>query len=172
MKRLLLAAVTVAMIAATPDSVRAQLDEAQLSDAVTRAVRGYSRLTIFDDVEARVQGDQVTLTGKVTVAQKKADLEQRVLEVAGVREVRNEIEVLPSSATDDALRRKVGRAIYGNPAFWRYAAVAHPPIHVLVENGSVTLTGSVPSDVERVLAGTLGAGHGELRLTNALKTRR
>lgn len=171
MKGLVLALV-VAIIAVLPHGVRAQGDDQHLADAVVSAMRAYSRLTIFDHVQSRVDAGIITLTGKVTIAQKKEELEQRLAELDGVRQVRNAIEVLPSSASDDVLRRKVGRAIYGNAAFWRYAALAHPPIHVIVEHGCVTLTGSVPSETERVLAGTLGAGHGEVTLTNALTTGR
>ena len=36
---------------------------------------------------------------------------------------------------DDELRYRVARAIYGNPSFWNYAAMANPPIHIIVENG-------------------------------------
>lgn len=145
-------------------------DDAALVTAVERAVRLYPRLTIFDDVRAVAEGRVVTLTGQVTLQQKRDELGARVAALQGVQQVRNEIAVLKASSRDDALRRKVARAIYGNPAFWRYAAMPHPPIHILVEDGHVRLTGVVPSDVDRALAESLATGHGESGVTNALRT--
>jgi len=74
------------------------------------------------------------------------------------------------SPYDDELRSRIARAIYGNPSFWNYAAMAHPPIHIIVERGHVTLTGVVNSNVERMLARSLASGLGELSVTNALRT--
>ena len=73
------------------------------------------------------------------------------------------------SIHDDELRHRVARAIYGDPAFWRYAAMANPPIHIVVEHGRVTLTGVVPTDVDRLLGPLAGLGLGELALVNALQ---
>lgn len=145
-------------------------DDPALLQAVAQSVRTYPRLTIFDDVEAEVDGGVVTLTGQVTLQQKRDELGARVASLSGVRQVRNDIVVLKASSRDDTLRRKIARAIYGNPAFWRYAAMPHPPIHILVEDGHVRLTGVVPSDVDRALAQSLATGHGESGVTNALRT--
>ena len=96
--------------------------------------------------------------------------EKRIAKIDGVHSVRNEIGVLPVSQFDDELRYRVSRAIYGNPTFWNYAAMANPPIHIIVEGGHVTLAGVVNSNVERMLARSLATGLGELSVTNALKT--
>jgi hyperosmotically inducible protein len=101
---------------------------------------------------------------------KKDDLEKRIARIDGVRSVRNDIGVLPVSPYDEQLRYRVSRAIYGNSSFWNYAAMANPPIHILVENGRVTLAGVVNSNVERMLARSLATGLGELSVTNTLKT--
>jgi hyperosmotically inducible protein len=90
--------------------------------------------------------------------------------VDGVKGVRNDISVLPPSPFDEDLRHKIARAIYGNAAFWRYAAMPNPPIHIVVEGGRVTLTGVVQSEVDRTLARSLATGLGEISLTNALRT--
>ena len=50
--------------------------------------------------------------------------------------------MLPVSQFDDELRFRIARAIYGNSAFWNYAAMANPPIHIVVNRGRVTLTAS------------------------------
>ena len=141
-----------------------------MSPSVPSARRKYTLFTIFDDVNARIENGVVTLTGKVTMPYKKTDIERRVAKIDGVREVANSIEVLPVSPFDDDLRHRIARAIYGSPSFWHYAAMAQPPIHIIVDRGRVTLTGVVNSEVDRMLARSLATGWGELSVTNELRT--
>ena len=142
----------------------------RLHNGIARSLQSYTRLTIFDDVSAHVENGVVTISGKVTMPFKKDEIARRLEDVAGVQDVRNEIVVLPVSIEDDELRKRVARAIYGNPAFYRYAAMPRPPIHIIVENGGVTLTGVVPTDVDRALARSLASGKGERSVTCALRT--
>lgn len=141
-----------------------------LEQAVAAAIQACTHLTIFDDVIGRADNGTVVLDGKVTTASKKADLGQRVSGLAGVHTVRNHIVVLPSSRTDDELRYRVARAIYGSPRFWSYAAMPRPPIHIIVEDGHVTLAGIVSSHTERAVARSLASGKGERSLTDRLRT--
>jgi hyperosmotically inducible protein len=137
---------------------------------VSNQVTRYVNFTVFDNVAASVENGTVTLTGRVTMPYKKDDIARRVSKVDGVAEIDNKIAVLPVSIFDDELRFRIARAIYGNPAFWHYAAMANPPIHIVVENGNVTLTGVVNSNVERALARSLAVGFGAFSVTNDLKT--
>lgn len=160
-----------ALVGAVSSSALAQdRRDIRLADDIGRSVTSYVRLTIFDDINATVENGMVVLTGRVTMPYKKGDLEKRIAQLDGVRGVRNEIGVLPVSQFDEELRYRVSRAIYGNPSFWNYAAMANPPIHIIVEGGHVTLAGVVNSNVERMLARSLATGLGELSVTNALKT--
>lgn len=154
------------VLAQEPDPDR---DYRILKDAAAR-VRTYTQFTIFDDVRASVDAGVVTLTGKVTMPYKRNDLERRIAGVNGVRQVINRIEVLPVSTFDDQLRHRIARAIYGNPSFWHYAAMANPPIHIVVDRGRVTLTGVVGSEVEKMLARSIATGFGEFSVTNELRT--
>ena len=142
----------------------------RLADDIGRSIVSYTRLTIFDDINASVDNGAVVLTGKVTTPIKKSDLEHRVAGIDGVRSLRNDIAVLPVSPYDDSLRYRISRAIYNNPSFWNYASMANPPIHIIVEGGHVTLSGVVNSNVERMLAGSLAIGNGELSVKNQIKT--
>jgi hyperosmotically inducible protein len=137
---------------------------------VAREVQRYVHYTIFDDVRVSVQDGTVTLTGAVTMPYKKDDIGKRVARVAGVRTVRNLITVLPVSNFDNELRYRAARAIYGNPNFWNYAAMANPPIHIVVDRGRITLSGVVFSDVDRMLARSAASSLGAFSVTNALKT--
>jgi osmotically-inducible protein OsmY len=137
---------------------------------VAHEVRRYVDYTVFDDVGAAVADGVVTLTGKVTMPYKREDVERRVAQVPGVTHVINRIDVLPVSQFDEELRYRISRAIYGNPAFWHYASMVNPPIHIVVERGHVTLTGVVQSQVERMLARSLATSFGAFSVKNDLKT--
>lgn len=143
----------------------------QIINDVSSEVRKYTRFTIFDDVRIGVAEDGVlVLTGRVTMPFKKDDIGRIASRVDGVSMVRNEIAVLPVSPYDDDLRYRIARAIYGNANFWHYAAMANPPIHIIVERGHVTLTGVVNSNVERMLARSLATTFGAFSVKNELKT--
>lgn len=137
-----------------------------ISDTVNR----YSQFTIFDNVVASVTEGRVVLDGWVTMPYKKNDIERRVRGVDGVAVVENKIDVLPVSQFDDELRFRIARAIYGNSSFWNYAAMANPPIHIVVNRGRVTLAGVVQSNVERMLARSLATGFAAFEVKNELKT--
>ena len=142
----------------------------QIAKDIAKAVQRYTQFTIFDDVSANVKTGAVTLTGKVTMPYKRDDIEKRIAKLDGVRSVDDQISVLPVSRFDDELRYRIARSIYNNSNFWNYAIMPNPPIHIVVENGQVTLTGVVQSNVDRMLARSLATQFGALSVTNALKT--
>ncbi len=143
----------------------------QIVNDVSREVRNYTRFTIFDDVRVGVADDGVVvLSGRVTMPFKRDDLGRIAERVDGVSAVRNELGVLPVSPYDEDLRYRIARAIYGNTNFWHYAAMANPPIHIIVERGHVTLTGVVHSNVERMLARSLATTFGAFSVKNELRT--
>jgi hyperosmotically inducible periplasmic protein len=154
---------------ALAQDIGADTDHRIFKDASAR-VRTYTQFTIFDDVRASVDEGVVTLTGKVTMPYKRDDIEHRISRVNGVRQVVNRIDVLPVSIFDDELRHRIARKIYSNPSFWHYAAMANPPIHIVVDRGRVTLTGVVMSEVEKMLARSIATGSGALSVTNELRT--
>ena len=161
---------TVLMLGLATQAFAQERENLQIFRDVSGQVLRYSRFTVFDSVHANVDDGTVTLTGKVTMPYKRSDIESRVARVAGVRAVKNEIEVLPVSIYDDELRYGSARAIYGNSAFWNYAAMANPPIHVIVERGRVTLEGVVNNNVERMLARSIASSFLAFSVTNNLKT--
>ena len=123
-----------------------------LATAIADQVRNYSRYTIFDDVQGMVSDGVVTLTGSVTDPFKAKEIADRVARVQGVREVDNKIQPLPTSIFDDELRATIASSIYRDPMLWNYGIQTNPPIHIVVNNGHVTLTGVVNSEVERRVA--------------------
>jgi hyperosmotically inducible protein len=132
----------------------------QISKAVRHEIVMYPYYTIWDDVNFHVANGQVALTGAVNQPFKKSDIGRLVQRVPGVTGVSNELKVLPLSNFDDRLRLQVARAIYRDPVFTRYAIQAVPPIHIIVDNGHVTLAGVVNSDMEKQIAGIRASGAG------------
>jgi hyperosmotically inducible periplasmic protein len=110
-------------------------------------------LTLFDNLEYKVDGTTVTLSGQVTRPSLKSDAERTVKRIEGVTNVANEIKVLPPSTFDDQIRRAEYRSIYGFAGLWKYAMGALPPVHIVVDNGRVTLYGVVDSQGDKDLIG-------------------
>src|SRR5881227_2752058 len=127
------------------------------SDRVTKEVRHELVMLpyygVFDNLGYRVDGHTVTLMGQVTRPTMKSDAENVVKKIEGVEKVNNQIEVLPLSPMDDRLRIAEYRAIYGQPGLDRYAMQAVPPIHIIVDNGKVTLEGVVANQGDKDMAG-------------------
>lgn len=113
---------------------------------------------IFDHLAFHIDGEQVTLLGEVSRPTLKAEAERRVKSVTGVELVNNQIRILPLSPYDDRLRLATVRTILGNPALSRYSLGARAPIHFIVENGTLTLKGTVDNQADRNLAGILANG--------------
>jgi hyperosmotically inducible protein len=113
---------------------------------------------VFDNLAYSVNGSVVALYGQVTRPTLKSDAENVVKKIEGVSKVDNKIEVLPLSPMDDQSRHAVYRAVYSEPALSRYAMQAVPPIHIIVENGKVTLVGVVDSAADKNLAGLRANG--------------
>jgi hyperosmotically inducible protein len=128
-------------------------DDAQVAQKVVHEIRMYPRYTIWDNISVRVHDGDVDLQGQVSLPFKKADVGRLAQRISGVRSVTNEIEVLPNSFFDDRIRLAVARAIYRDPVLSRYAIQAVPPIHIIVDNGHVTLEGVVNSTMEKNVAG-------------------
>jgi osmotically-inducible protein OsmY len=146
----LLAGAAVASAASGPVVPRTDAD---LANQVRHEIVMYSHYTIWDDLNYRVSNGQVELTGAVTDPYKKSDLTKIVQHIPGVTSVSNDLEVLPLSDMDNRLRWQVAHAIFGDPTFTRYAIQAVPPIHIIVENGHVTLDGVVSNNLEKEVAG-------------------
>ncbi len=127
---------------------------------LTHEIRMYPRYSIFDNVSFYVDEGRVELLGEVSEPFKKADLGRIAQHVTGVASLSNEIKVLPVSPMDNRLRLQVARAIYRDPVLSRYGMEVVPPIHIIVDNGRVTLEGVVRTDMEKNVAGLRAEGAG------------
>lgn len=159
----------------TPSSGQASLEaHARLEQRITKETRHELVMlpyySVFDNLAFKVDGGTVTLLGQVRNATLKSDAEAAVKRIEGVDNVNNQIEVLPASPGDDRLRIAVFHAIYRNTALQRYAIQSVPPIHIIVNNGRVTLEGVVANEADKNIANIQANGvPGIFSVTNNLR---
>jgi hyperosmotically inducible protein len=159
----------VGPVRADDTRVPAPRADADIQSEVVDAVLGYVHYGVFDSVGVGVDDGVVTLTGSVVQPWHKDDIQKRVARLEGVREVKNQIRVQPASTFDDRLRVQLYRQIYGADMFQRYASFANPPIHIVVENGNITLTGLVNSRVEKAVLSSIARGTLAFRVDNQVQ---
>jgi BON domain-containing protein len=164
----LLSAVVVTVIASmSVFATAAPQDQGALSpkgvDRIVKEVRHELVMLpfygVFDNLSYKVDPDgTVTLLGQVARPVLKSDAENAIKHIEGVEKVVNNIEVLPTSGNDDRIRRAVYRAIYGNSVLSQYQLRAVPPIHIIVNNGHVSLEGVVARSMDKQVAGMQANG--------------
>lgn len=146
---------------------------------VVRSVRkqllGLSDYDVFDYLTFGVQGRTVILNGYASRPILKSEAEKVVKGIQGVESVQNNIKVLPYSQMDDQIRVGELLRIYGQPALRKYTnapirqdlyptvgrmaggITQDPPvgwfaIHIIVDNGHVTLEGVVDNATDAEIA--------------------
>jgi len=126
---------------------------------------------VFDNLAYKVDPDgTVTLLGQVSRPTLKSDAENVVKKIEGVEKIVNNIEVLPTSINDDRIRRAAYRTIYGNSVLSQYQLRAVPPIHIIVNNGHITLEGVVARQMDKQIAGVqANQVRGAFSVTNNLQ---
>jgi hyperosmotically inducible protein len=157
---LVAAAITASALASSKTTPNLPRTDEDLAKAVRHEVVMYPHYTLWDDISFRVNNGTVELMGAVNQPYKKDDIARLVKNVPGVENVTNDIKVLPLSPNDDRLRLQVARAIFRDPNLSRYGMGAVPSIHIIVDNGHVTLTGEVNNAMDKQLAGMRASGAG------------
>lgn len=124
---------------------------------------------VFDNIAFRVDGDTVTLFGKVMQPTTRKSAERVVEKIAGVENVVNNIEVLPLSNFDDSLRIRTLQTLQNGGALGRYFVGINPSVKIIVERGNITLEGYVANRGDYNLANILTRGvTGAFGVTNNL----
>jgi len=166
----LAAALLAASFAYASGPAPVQKEQKSLEDKVRHELNMLPYYGVFDDISFRVDGDKVILTGQVWQPFLKLQTESVIKSIEGVKQVDDQIEVLPLSNVDDQIRRQTLRAIYGYPALNRYVLNSHPTIHIIVKNGNVTLAGVVANTMDREMAYLRANGvPGVFSVTNELR---
>lgn len=127
-------------------------NESQMAKQIRHNLLTLSYYSIFDDLAFKIDGSVVTLEGACPPEPPwniKSDAENAVKTVAGVTKVINNIKELPLSPMDWQIRRAEAQAIFGDSNIGtRYGYQALPSIHIIVDNGHVTLEGVVDNQFD------------------------
>jgi hyperosmotically inducible protein len=111
---------------------------------------------VFDNIAYRVDGNTVTLYGKVHQPITRSSAARTVQRIEGVENVVNNIEVLPLSNFDDSIRLRVLRTLQTNGgSLYRYFLGVNPSVKIIVDRGHVTLEGIVANSGDANLANIL-----------------
>lgn len=154
----LLSALAIPSSAQKGDRSATQKGQERIAHEVRHELVMLPYYSVFDNLEYRVDGYNITLSGQVVRPTLKSDAENVVKKIEGVEKVVNNIEVLPLSPNDDRIRRAVYRAIYSQPGLDMYSLRAVPTIHIIVKNGNVTLAGAVGNQGDKDRAGIAANG--------------
>ncbi len=135
--------------------------DAQLQQKLAKKL-AYDRVGHFDNafnyVELNVKGGVVTLGGYTYNDVARDSALAIVQRMPGVKDVVSEVKVLPTSIFDNDLRVRTARALYYDSVLGRYATDPVDPIRVVVNNGHVTLYGTVQSEMDKNIAGLRASG--------------
>jgi hyperosmotically inducible periplasmic protein len=117
----------------------------------------YDRVGYYDNafnyLALGVKDGVVTLNGDTVNDVAKDSALAIVARTPGVKDVVNDVTVLPVSRFDDSIRMRTARAIYRDSVLGRYASDPVDPIRIVVDNGHVTLYGTVESTMDKNIAG-------------------
>ena len=134
-------------------------NESQMSRQIRHNLLMLPYYSIFDDLAFKIEPGGIVVLEGACPPEPPWDIshaaQDAVKNVAGVTRVVNNIKVLPLSPMDWQIRRAEARAIYGNADIGtRYGFQALPSIHIIVENGHVTLEGVVDNQFDDTLIRT------------------
>lgn len=130
-----------------PDSqLAAQLDHKLYYDRI-----GYDNQ--FNYVTVSVNHGVATVSGATRTEVGRDSALYLVNTMPGVKDVINNIAVAPVSGFDDSIRIRATRALYRDSVLSRYASDPARPIRILVNNGTLTLEGTVSSTMDKQIAG-------------------
>jgi hyperosmotically inducible periplasmic protein len=137
----------IAVNSAVPDAeVQAKLERKLHYDRI-----GYDNQ--FNFVDVSVKDGAATLTGATRNDMGRDSAVWIANNMPGVTDVVDNVKVLPVSGFDDRIRISAVRAIYRDPVLGRYASDPAKPIRILVDNGNLSLYGTVATAMDKQIAG-------------------
>ena len=130
--------------------------DSQLQQKLAKKL-AYDRVGYYDNafnyLAVAVKDGVVTITGDTYNDVARDSALAIIARTPGVKDVVNEAKVLPTSIFDDSLRIRMARVIYRDSVLGRYATDPVDPIRIVVDNGHVTLYGTVQSTMDKNIAG-------------------
>lgn len=129
--------------------------DAELEQKLARKLRyvrvGYDNT--FDYFALGVKDGVVTLEGQDRTGLGRDEALADISNMPGVKDVIDNVSLEPVSQFDDGLRLRAMRAIYADSVLSKYAMDPARPIRIIVDNGHLTLYGSVDNKMDKEVAG-------------------
>jgi hyperosmotically inducible protein len=129
--------------------------DAELEQQLAKKLRyvrvGYDNT--FDYFALAVKEGVVAVEGQDRTGLGRDEALAAIAKMPGVKDVIDNVSLEPVSRFDDELRLRAMRVIYGDPVLSKYAMDPARPIRIIVDNGHVTLYGSVDSPMDKTIAG-------------------
>ena len=137
------------------------MPDSQLEQKLAKKL-AYDRVGYFDNafnyLTISVKDGVATVGGDVYNEVARDSALAIVNRMPGVKDVASEVKVLPTSIYDNDLRVRMAEAIYGDSVLGRYSTDPVDPIRIVVDNGHVTLYGTVQSQMDKNIAGLRANG--------------
>ena len=131
------------------------ISDAQLADKLARKLTyvrvGYD--SVFDYFALGVKDGVVTVEGQDLTGVGRDEALADIYNQPGVKDVIANISLEPVSQFDDGLRIRAARIIYRDPVLSKYAIDPAHPIRIIVDNGHITLYGTVINTMDKQVAG-------------------
>lgn len=140
---LILAIIALSFVSIEAQSFTAAGSTRTIEDQVRRKILRLPQYEVFDSITYAVNGDTVTLSGKVRNGVNKSDAERSVKRIAGVNHVVNNIEILPLGGFDESIRVRLYQTLSRSGGLSRYLWTVNPPVRLIVDHGHVSLEGFV-----------------------------
>lgn len=138
--------ITVAGTAVSDAQLQAKLNQKLWYDRI-----GYDNL--YNYFTLAVNDGVVTIGGQTYNDVGKDSALATVQRMPGVKDVIDNVTVAPVSIFDDDVRIRAARAIYRDPVLSRYGIDPALPIRIIVDNGRISLYGTVASPMDKQIAG-------------------
>ena len=135
---------------AGPNVADEQLEE-KLATKLRYVRSGYDNT--FDFFALGVKDGVVTVEGADRTGVGRDEALADIANMPGVKDVIDNISLEPVSMFDDGLRLRAARVLYRDPVLSKYAIDPAQPIRIIVENGHVTLYGTVDNAMDKNIAG-------------------
>lgn len=136
-------------------AVSSSAPDAELESRLERKLH-YDRMgydNLFNFVSVSVKDGVATLDGETYNEVGRDSALALANSMPGVKDVVDNIRVSPVSGFDDRIRISTLRAIYRDPVLGRYASDPAKPIRIVVDNGKLSLYGTVATAMDKQIAG-------------------
>ena len=138
------------IIVAGPNVPDAQLEQ-KLAQKLRYVRVGYDNM--FDYFALNVKDGVVTVEGQDLTGVGRDEALADIQRTPGVKDVIANISLEPFSPMDNRLRLRAARALYRDSVLGKYALDPARPIRIIVDNGHLTLYGSVENSMDKTIAG-------------------